>query len=482
MKPRITLRAALADPQLLDMAGPSWAAWRPLLLAIAGERLTAEELAIFTRFTGRTEAPRKFIDEGWFVVGRRGGKTRAMAALAVYIAALCEHGHHLARGQRGFVLVVAPDVRQAGELIGFCRGLFESPILRQLVVRETADEIELSNGVSIRTQTPNYRRIRGFSAVAAILDEAAFWMAEDSAQPDLEVLQAVRPCLATTTGPLLAISSPHARRGILWEAHQRDYGPDGDPGILVAQGATLDFNLDRLPNGVLKLQNWVDRQYERDPAAAAAECGAEFRSDLESFVSIEVLEVCTDQDRERPYDKACSYVGFVDPSGGSADSFTLAVAHREDAICVLDLVRECVPPFSPAAVAEEFAGVLRDYGIRTVHGDRYGGEWPREQFALHGVTYEPSELNKSEIYAAFLPMLNSRTVGLLTNDRLQRQLVGLERRTVRGGRESIDHPRGGRDDLANSVAGALVLVQSGTAAQNPNFFTRRLEYPPMGIV
>jgi hypothetical protein len=108
MTPQISLRRALEDPNLLDMGGPSWAAWRPLLLACMGEPLTAEELEIFTRFTGRIEAPTNRVDEFWGIIGRRGGKTRAMAALAVYIAALCTHTHHLARGQRGYVLVVAP--------------------------------------------------------------------------------------------------------------------------------------------------------------------------------------------------------------------------------------------------------------------------------------------------------------------------------------------------------------------------------------
>jgi hypothetical protein len=44
----------------------------------------------------------------------------------------------------------------------------------------------------------------------------------------------------------------------LWEAFQRDYGAEGDPGILVAKGSTLDFNLDRNADGKLKLQSWVD--------------------------------------------------------------------------------------------------------------------------------------------------------------------------------------------------------------------------------
>jgi hypothetical protein len=47
---------------------------------------------------------------------------------------------------------------------------------------------------------------------------------------------------------------------------------------------------------------------------------------------------------------------------------------------------------------------------------------------------------------------------LLDNRRLISQLHGLERRTARGGKDSIDHGPGAHDDIANAVAGALVLA------------------------
>jgi hypothetical protein len=122
VKPQTSLRAALADPNLLDLGAPSWAAWRPLLLSALGEPLLPDELELYRRFTGRSKAPTKRVDEAWIVAGRRAGKTRAMASLATYLAALCDHSQHLARGQRGYVLVVAPDLKQAGELIAYCRG------------------------------------------------------------------------------------------------------------------------------------------------------------------------------------------------------------------------------------------------------------------------------------------------------------------------------------------------------------------------
>ena len=91
-------------------------------------------------------------------------------------------------------------------------------------------------------------------------------------------------------------------------------------------------------------------------------------------------------------------------------------------------------------------------------GDRYAGEWPRERFREHGITYEPAAKPKSDLYRDMLPVINSRKLDLLDDARLVAQLVGLERRTARGGSDSIDHAPGAHDDLANSVAGVVAAV------------------------
>ncbi|MGB9351139.1 MAG: hypothetical protein WCB61_14785, partial [Pseudolabrys sp.] len=50
--------------------------------------------------------------------------------------------------------------------------------------------------------------------VAVIADEAAFWYSDEfSANTDTEILNAVRPGLATSQGPLVIASSPYAKRG-----------------------------------------------------------------------------------------------------------------------------------------------------------------------------------------------------------------------------------------------------------------------------
>jgi hypothetical protein len=128
---------------------------------------------------------------------------------------------------------------------------------------------------------------------------------------------------------------------------------------------------------------------------------------------------------------------------------------------VLDAVREVRPPFSPNDVVVDFAELLQRYGLMSVEGDRYGAAWVQERFRMHGITYEPSEKTKSDIYRELMPLMNSGEVALLDLPRLSAQLCALERRTARGGRDSVDHPPGGHDDVANAAAGALVKAARG---------------------
>lgn len=295
MKATIPLRKALADPALLGnvLAGDSWRAWRILLIAAMGEPLLPDEHATFTALTGREREPLQRVEELVAVVGRRGGKSRAMATLAAYIAGLCKHP--LVAGERGICLAIAPDQRQAGIVLDYCDACFaSSPILKQLVSNRTADTLELSTGITVEVRSASFRRLRGPTYIAVIADEAAFWYDEGSANADTEIINSCRPGLSTTNGLLVIASSPYARKGLLWQTHKQHFGAAGDPLILVAQGASRDFN-PSLPQRV------VDRAMERDPASAAAEYLAQFRTDIESFVAREAVEACVALGtRERP--------------------------------------------------------------------------------------------------------------------------------------------------------------------------------------
>ena len=94
------------------------------------------------------------------MVGRRGGKSRAMATLACYLVGLSQHD--LAPGERGVVLLIAPDQRQATIALDYATAVFEgSPVLRQLVGDRTQDELQLKNGITIEVRAASFRRLRG---------------------------------------------------------------------------------------------------------------------------------------------------------------------------------------------------------------------------------------------------------------------------------------------------------------------------------
>jgi hypothetical protein len=459
-KAAVNMRRALEDSQLLGgvLAGDSWRAWRILLIASWGESLDDDERVIFTRLTGRAREPGERCEELWAIIGRRGGKSRAIATLVAFIACLVDHSSRLVPGERPVVLCLAPTAKQSGVVLDYVNGIIESsPLLSQLIVGKTAESISLKNGVEIEVRPASFRGVRGVTTVAVVGDEASFWFAEDtsSTNPDTAILDAVRPSLATTGGMLAIISSPYARRGAVYEAFNRHFGEKGDKLVLVAKGASRDFN-PSLPQKV------VDRAYEKDALAASAEYGGEFRSDLERFLTIEAISGCIMPGvHELAPQRGRTYCGFVDAAGGSgADAMTMAISYRDDfeGVAVLACLREVKPPFSPEQTVAEFVRVFRSYGISEIRADRFGADWVAEAFSRHNIRLIPSDKTRSEIYGELLPALNSREVRLLDDKKLVAQFVGLERRTGRSGKDSINHGPGAHDDLCNSAAGALVFA------------------------
>jgi hypothetical protein len=294
---------------------------------------------------------------------------------------------------------------------------------------------------------------RGYTLLAVIADEIAFWRTEESANPDKEIIQAVRPGLSTIPNSLLlCIPSPYARRGALWDTYSKHFNKDSD--VLVWQATSREMN----PS---LRQSVIDRAMEEDEPSACAEYLAQFRKDIESFVDSQLVKSLVIPGRiELPFIPGAVYSAFCDPAGGGGtDSFTLAIGHKEKSgALVLDCLREQRPPFNPEVTTSEFAKTLKSYRLRRVVGDRYAGTWPSTAFARNGISYIPSTKPKSEIYKDALPRLNSRQTELLDNPRLVSQLCSLERRTARSGNDSIDHGPNAHDDVANSACGALVIL------------------------
>ena len=127
----------------------------------------------------------------------------------VYIAGLCKHP--LVRGEKGVLLCIAPDQRQAGIMLGYCASRLRAIADPQAARRQPHQrhtrivEWHQHRGASC----DRFRRLRGPTYIAVIADEAAFWYSDEfSANADNEILNAVRPGLATTGGPLIIAVRP----------------------------------------------------------------------------------------------------------------------------------------------------------------------------------------------------------------------------------------------------------------------------------
>lgn len=451
----MTITDALSDMKLFGSAlrdPATWEAWRAFLCALFAMPMSDAEAEVYRACTGRATLPVAAFTEAWLVCGRRAGKSFVLALVAVFLACFRDYAAYLSAGERATIMIIATDRKQARVIFRYVRGLLSIPMLAPLIEREAQESIDLTNGVTIEIAVASYRTTRGYTLAAVLCDELAFWRSDDAAEPDYAILDAVRPGLGTLPGAmLLCASSPHAQSGAVYDAFRRYHGRDDAP-VLIWHAPT------RVMNATFP-QATIDAAMERDPASAAAEYLAEFRTDVQAFVAREAVEACVSRGvYERAPIDGVRYVGFLDPSGGSSDSMTMAVAHLERDVAILDAVRERRPPFSPEAVVSEFVDVLKSYRIGTVRGDRYAGEWPREAFRKQGIEYFPAAAPKSEIYLRTLPAINSKRVDLLDSPKLLAQFIGLERRTARGGRDSVDHRPGSHDDVVNAAAGAITLA------------------------
>jgi hypothetical protein len=373
--------------------------------------------------------------------------------LAVYAAVYCEWKRAAGESLRVVCLALSKD--QAKIILGYADAILQSrPALARLIVSKDAETIRLRNGVEIACFPNSYRLVRGPTVCCALCDEVSVWWNDQlAANPDREILRALKPAMITQPGALLiGLSSPYGKKGLLFEKHRDHWGRDNS-NVLVWQAPTEVMNpqVDR---------EEIKQAYLDDPLSAVAEFGAQFRDDLASYIVPEAIEACIDRGvYERSAVPGVTYYAFVDPAGGSGqDAMTLAICHLSDDVVVLDCLRERRPPFNPSDVAGEFIETLKEYGISIVHGDRFAGEWCRQPFRDKGIFYKLAERDKSALYRDALPIFNSRRVSLLDNRVLVGQLCALERNTGSTGRDRIDHPRGAHDDLANAVCGAICLA------------------------
>lgn len=427
----------------------SWWRWIVFIKSVHGLALDEAELAAFQYHTGRSiyNPPPGGYPEAVAIVGVQSGKS-TVAGIFLADGAL--------EGAPGTMAVgVAQDIRGSMRtLLKNARAPFETlPLFQAEVSRDTADILELRRGTSLGAYPCRPAAVRGVRACVMVMDEVAFFVATDGRPTDVEMFRVARGRVAMTGGKIIAISSPYAQSGLLWELHRKHFAND-DSATLVWQASAPEMN-------PLLSADYLARMEQDDPEAYRSEVLGEFRAGVTSLLDPEMIAACVEPGvRERPPQPRATgrKRGFFDAGGGRVDSAVAAVAEvGPNGRALLCAIRVWKAPFNPSGVIAEASAFYKSWGVHEPYGDAYAAEHTPEQFRLHGLTYRPSPLNRSEIYLELVPLINSQSVVLLDHPELLRELRGLERRRGAGGRDKVDHRRGAHDDVANASAGALIM-------------------------
>lgn len=448
----------VTDPQLLGLSISP--AQQTLLRSIYGLPLDEEQLDLWHRCTGRDTYPQRPFAEVTVIAGARAGKDSRIAAPIVCFEALFGgHEKHLAKGERGVIPLIAQDGRATRIAFGYIRDyLTTSKLLESRVVDVKAQEIALDNRISINCFPCTLASTRGFSCPAGVLDEVGFFRLEGQADSDAEVQASVRRgMLSFPETRLVKISTPYLKSGILFDDFRRGFGQD-DPDLLVWKASSIEMN----PGlGAERLE----RERRLDAGRFAREYEAEWQDDLSAFLPGAWVEEAVVRGRhELPPRENVTYLAACDPSGGGADHFTFTIVHKERDKIVQDVLRgfHRVGTQAPdlASCVREIAETLQRYRLREISGDRYSGQWVRQEFERARVRYKDADLDRSRSFLECESLFAQGRIELLDHPQQTREFRMLEKRARPGGRAEVTHPRGGRDDYANSLALGVARVLS----------------------
>src|ERR1700730_10467819 len=286
----VNIIQALDDVNLFQpfFKGDSWKNWKVFIAALFALPPPEGALDEYKAATGRATWPTKPFTEAALCIGRRGGKSYVLALIAVYIFCFRGYRKYLAPGEVATIAVLAANRPQARSIFRYISGLLKViPLIEPMVLDANTETITLNNRVVIEISTASFRTTRGYSFCAVLCDEISFWRSDEtSANPEKEILRAIRPGMSTIPGAMLLIaSSPYAKRGSLYDAFRKYYGKD-DGKVLFWKATTTEQNPKVDPAIIAEA-------YESDPQAADAEYGANFRSDIADYISREAIDEVT---------------------------------------------------------------------------------------------------------------------------------------------------------------------------------------------
>lgn len=453
------------DPRYLGLSFKERMPQEVLLRVLYGLPLDRKQLKIYRKLTGNRKEfePGQDKTEAVWVLGARSGKSLLASVIALYEATRDKWQQYLARGESGYIVVIATRQKQAEQIIqANCSRLIEgSPALRGIVKELYQTELTLNNGMKIISLPCNSTAGRGLPIACFVLDEVGHFYTE-GIKADQTIYDSLRPRMAQFPGAkVVLISTPAAKQGLLWSFFQDGFMV---PSRFTAQAETRVVNPE-IP------KEFIKAEYKRDVDYARREFGAEFAEKIESFFSYEILQNSFTLVGTQRYQENCTYSLGIDQSGLSGrDRFALAISHKEDKTVLVDHIQAWETKNSDKILAD--VGKLTEaYSLRKVSIDRYAKGWVAQALNKLGLEVEVRP-SMAEIYTNLKSLLIAGRAKLPDNPDLRAALQNTQGFYGRNNALSIAHQRSaaGHADLADAVATSVWVISSEAAGVPFNIF------------
>lgn len=408
-------------------------------------------------------------------LGRRSGKTTMASVTATYAGTTLaeEYKKHLRPGERFFIVSVANSDNQAKIALQGVKDLINnSPILKPLVVRETSDTLELSNGAVFRALPASSRSGRGLACPLLIFDELAHAVDSDGNAAGGSLYQALSPSVAQfgKLGKILMLSSPWTQAGIFWDIFKQ--GSSGQfSHIQTVQAATWQVN----PN---VSKDFLEQEKARDPELFRVEYGAEFSQSLSSFLDPALVDAAVNCDRTslRPIQRyRGQYVLSLDPARGGRDAYTACIAHFEAERLVVDLFYEFKTAYlegkkyqiSIEQVESWIEEYHKLYQFNKVVMDQYNSQGTIQKLKntvpIEEITW--SVKTKTQAFSKMRELFNSGNIDLYFHEKAIQQLKNLIVTYRSGGTWNVSGGNAANvDDHVSALAGAILVLSQNTSS------------------
>lgn len=458
---------------------PSSPAWRAIIAAINGDDLSADDRDLYARLTGRTILPDGGASEAIVIGGRRGGKSESAARWLVHQALFGGHEVALAPGQKGILAVISPERAMSKEILAYCKGLARHPQIKKQIAHDLEESIEFKNRLVIKILSADSTSVRSGTIVAAVLDEWCFAPHEPSADPDVAIVEALRPGMAPVRSApprrMIVISSAGVRDGWVYKTVTENHAKDDGP-ILTAIATTEDLNPNVDQAYLAKRKALNPRAFEREHLSIFSDVITN------GWFGQSSLECAIDRGRsESPYVDGLRYVLACDPAT-ERDQWAVCVAasfwrYADEARTRKERRTEVVysrawrpspgKPLDVRAMIGETRKICERYGTGRVHIDQFSSATLIELFkdqnvkAIKTPWTASGDDSKYQRYLRVKDALRDGSLRLPDDPALLSELGNVRGTALPTGGERLEAAIG-HDDLASACVMACSIALAST--------------------